>query len=109
MTHDLIINFNNEPGEAIDPTPLEQRPPHTIGCPIVKVQMSQFSSVGPAPRCLVYSQDRKEVLFEGEATQGMVVMMRGRPKAFFYTARAVGPANQGKLTLLALEAPWQDW
>lgn len=67
---------------------------------IVKVQLSQHSSVGS--RVLIYDK-RRTVQYEGPATPDVVELMDGAPKKFFHAELKDG------LVHLDAEATWQNW
>ena len=67
---------------------------------IVKVQMA-FST--PAPRCLIYDK-RHRFEFEGPASEDLLLIMNGRPKAFF-----LAEVTEQKQFSLGREAQWQAW
>jgi len=48
---------------------------------IVKVQLSKFTSA-KKQRMLIYNKNRK-IIYEAEATLGMVKLMNGEDKAYF--------------------------
>ncbi len=84
---------------------------HVGKCPIVKVQVTcDHNIAGSGPRQLIYSEDRKTIMQEGPADHGVIAILNGRPKAFFYTARRVPPRDiEDTFVLTAREAPAQDW
>jgi hypothetical protein len=67
---------------------------------IVKVQVSVAGTRGS--RTLIYNESR-DVQYEQETNDDVLLIMAGRPKAFFYAE------VKDKKIHINNEAPWQDW
>lgn len=68
---------------------------------IVKVQLSIVTNTG-SKQVLIYDKER-DIMWEGEASEGIINAMKGRDKAFF-NAEIIN-----KKIILQSEAKWQNW
>lgn len=69
---------------------------------IIKLQISQFCSEGSASM-LAYNESR-EYTYQSKASEEVLKLMRGRPKAFFYAT-----LDKELKFVVEEEAPWQNW
>lgn len=75
---------------------------------IVKVQISLVTSDG-STRMLIYSK-LSSIMYEGLATQDILDVMNGRPKAYFEAELVSDPDNGNKSRIkLIKEVKTQNW